>query len=61
MMSEKDPLCATIFERYADKETAFLEVHRGSDRFKAFRPALAALEPEIDGHSYYESAGFMAH
>ena len=38
-------------------ETDFLA---GSDKFKEFRSALDALEPEIDGHSYYEDLGFMA-
>ena len=36
------------------------KVHRESNEFKAFRPALDALEPEIDGHSYYEDLGYMA-
>ena len=44
-------------ERYADKETAYLSIHRGTDEFKAFRPQLAALEPVIDGHSYFEQEG----
>lgn len=61
LVSDKDPLVVTIFERYADKDKAFLEIHRSSDEFKAFRPKLAALEPAIDGHSYYEveGGGFM--
>jgi hypothetical protein len=49
-----------LFERYADRDNAYLKVHKESDEFKKFRPALAALEPEIDGTSYWESAGFMA-
>jgi quinol monooxygenase YgiN len=60
MTSDKDPLTATIFERYADKDEAYLKIHKGSDEFKAFRPALAALQPEIDGHSYFEGSGFMS-
>ena len=61
MLSDKDPLVATIFERYADKEKAYLEIHRSSKPFERFRPKLAALAPEMDGHSYYEhgTAGFM--
>ena len=60
MTSDKDPLTVTLFERYQDKDKAYAEIHKGSDEFKSFRPALAALEPEIDGHSYFESNGFMA-
>ena len=60
MTSDKDPLTVTLFERYADKEKAYAEVHRGSAEFQKFRPALAALEPEIDGHSYFEASGFMS-
>ena len=61
-LSDKDPLVATIFERYTDKEKAYLEIHRSSKPFERFRPKLAALAPEMDGHSYYEQgvAGFMS-
>ena len=58
--SDSDPLTAFIVERYTDRDTAYLKVHKGSDKFKEFRSALDALEPEIDGHSYYEDLGFMA-
>ena len=62
LLSDKDPLVVTIFERYADKEKAFLEIHRSSAEFKVFREALTALNPTIDGHSFYEDDGdgFMA-
>ena len=62
LISDKDPLVATVFERYADKEKAFLEIHRSSAEFKVFREALTALNPTIDGHSFYEDDGdgFMA-
>ena len=59
IFSDKDPLTATIFERYTDRDNAYAKVHKSSPEFLAFRPALAALEPEIDGHSYYEDLGFM--
>ena len=57
LLSDKDPLVATIFERYADKEKAYAEVHKSSSQFLTFRAALSALEPKIDGDSYYESSG----
>lgn len=60
MTSDKDPLTVTLFERYVDKEKAYLEVHKGSEEFKAFRPQIAALEPDMEGHSYYEGSGFMS-
>ena len=58
--SDQDPLTATIFERYTDRDTAYAKVHKESAKFKEFRPALEALGPEIDGHSYYEDLGFMS-
>lgn len=60
MTSDKDPLVVTLFERYTDKDTAYAKVHKGSEAFAKFRPALAALEPDMDGHSYFEGNGFMA-
>lgn len=60
IFSDKDPLTCTLFERYTDKPNAYLKVHKTSKEFEAFRPQLAALEPEIDGHSYYEDLGFMS-
>jgi hypothetical protein len=49
----QEPLRVLIYERYVDKQ-AYLEVHRTSAQFLQFRPALAALSPTIDGHSYFE-------
>ena len=57
---DKDPKSVLLFERYADRDTAYLKIHKESDEFKKFRPALAALEPVIDGHSYWETGGFIA-
>ena len=53
---------ATVFERYADKEKAYAEVHKSSKEFLTFRAALTELAPEIDGHSYYDhlGSGFVA-
>jgi quinol monooxygenase YgiN len=57
--SDKDPLQALILERYRNKETAFLQVHRSSAPFQAFRPKLKAMEDEgrvkISGDSYVDS------
>lgn len=44
-------------ERYEDKTYAYAVAHKTSPEFFKFRPALAALEPKIDGHSYFESGG----
>ena len=53
--SDKDDKAVIIIERYADKEDAYLRVHKGSTAFAQFRPKLAALEPVISGHSYVAS------
>ena len=61
MQSDKDPLQVCILERYADTSYAYAIAHKTSPEFRKFRPALAALEPEIDGHSYFEDAAcFMS-
>ena len=60
MTSDKDPLTVTLFERYVDKDKAYVEIHKGSAEFAKFRPALAALDGELDGHSFYEGSGFMS-
>ena len=46
-----------VFEKYADKDHAYLDVHKSSAPFLAFRPQLAALEPEITGESYFVATG----
>jgi len=59
--SDKDPKTVLLFERYVDKNDAYLEVHRKSAPFKVFRPQLAAMEATISGESYIESnMGFMS-
>ena len=51
----------TIFERYEDRLDSYLVKHKQSAQFQKFRPALDALKPVIDGHSYFESGGgFLA-
>ena len=57
MCSDKEPLQVCTLERYEDKKYAYAVAHKMSPEFFKFRPALAALEPTIDGHSYYESGG----
>jgi len=58
MQSDKNPLMVTILERYEDKEKAFLEVHRSSEPFLAFRPKLSAMAEAglvtISGESFYD-------
>mmetsp|Transcript_36866 Transcript_36866/g.114034 ORF Transcript_36866/g.114034 Transcript_36866/m.114034 type:complete len:149 (+) Transcript_36866:323-769(+) len=53
--SDKDDKAVIIVERYADKEDAYLNVHKGSAAFAKFRPVLAGLDPVITGHSYVAS------
>ena len=53
--SDSNERAIVVVERYADKETAYAAVHKGSDAFKTFRPRLAALDPAISGHSYVAS------
>ena len=59
MQSDKDPLRVLILERYRDKETAYLQVHRSTAEFLAFRPKLKAMEDagyvSIAGESYVDS------
>ena len=57
MHSDSDPLQISILERYVDKSYAYAVLHKTSPEFFKFRPALAALEPKIDGHSYFEPIG----
>lgn len=58
--SDKDPRMVLIFERYTDKDDAYLQVHRSSEPFQVFRPQLAALRANISGESYIESdLGFV--
>ena len=62
LISDKNPLLVTIFERYKDKDDAYLKIHKSSAEFLAFRPQLAELNPTIEGDSYYEDygPGFMS-
>jgi quinol monooxygenase YgiN len=60
LKSDKDPLQVMVFERYTDREHAYMEVHRKSVPFLKFREELNQLNPKIDGHSYTDTgSGFM--
>ena len=59
--SDKSPLQIFLVERYINK-SAYLDIHRGTDTFVAFRSKLAELGATMtmDGHSYIESnIGFV--
>ena len=55
--SDKDPLRVMMIERYSDRLDSYLVKHKQSAEFGKFRPALAALAPTSDEHSYFESSG----
>mmetsp|Transcript_4956 Transcript_4956/g.14371 ORF Transcript_4956/g.14371 Transcript_4956/m.14371 type:complete len:177 (-) Transcript_4956:304-834(-) len=59
LLSDKDPLQVLILERYQDKDHAYLQVHRSSDEFQAFRPKLKAMQDQgfvtLSGHSYLDA------
>ena len=59
--SDTTPLTYIIFERYIDKEKAYLEIHRSSEEFKRFKSKLSELEPTINGESYLQTdnVGFL--
>ena len=52
--SDKGPFTYLVFERYTDKEKAYLNVHRSSMEFKSFKSKLLELEPIINGESYIQ-------
>ena len=61
--SDSNPLQGFILERYVNKD-AFVEIHRKSQEFNAFRSKLKTLEADkgvvLDGHSYIETdIGFI--
>ena len=61
MISDKDPLKVMLLERYRDKETAYLQIHKSSKLFQEFRPKLAKLIEEkhvaMQGESYIDYVG----
>ncbi len=60
-IADTDPRRALVFERYVDKH-AFVEIHRRSEPYLAYKAATAALErpPRVSGQSYFETnVGFF--
>jgi quinol monooxygenase YgiN len=59
LLSDQDPLQVMVLERYQDKEEAYLQIHKSSAPFLAFRPKLQAMKEArhvtISGHSYFDS------
>ena len=59
LLSDQDPLQVMILERYRNKDVAYLEVHKSSAPFLAFRPKLQAMQEAgrvtVSGHSYLDS------
>jgi quinol monooxygenase YgiN len=59
LQSDQDPLKILILERYADKEHAFLQVHRSSKAFLEFRPKLKSMQDagfvKVEGSSYNDT------
>ena len=59
--SDKNERMIIFIERYADKEDAYLAVHKGSAAFAKFRPEISRLDPKISGESYIASdIGYMS-
>ena len=58
LKSDKDPLMVTLMERYADKDEAYLNIHKSAKPFLEFRPKLKAMQDdgnvEISGESYLD-------
>jgi quinol monooxygenase YgiN len=64
LLSDQNELQVLILERYQDKDIAFLQIHRSSAEFLAFRPKLQAMQSAgrvtMSGQSYYDSnLGFV--
>jgi len=64
LLSDKDSLEVMIMERYRDKEVSYLQVHKSSAPFLAFRPKLRRMQEAgqvtVSGKSYIDSVvGFV--
>jgi quinol monooxygenase YgiN len=64
LLSDKDDLQILFLERYVDKEIAYLEIHKSSAAFLAFRPKLQAMQQagrvSVTGSSFVDSGmGFV--
>ena len=58
-ISDKDPLVVNLLERYADKDNAYLTVHKSGAEFLKFREQLKEMQEKgyvvIVGDSYVET------
>ena len=56
--SDQEPLKVLITERYKNKETSYLQVHKSSDEFLSFRSKVTEMEKskrlEMKGNSWKE-------
>jgi quinol monooxygenase YgiN len=64
LLSDKDDLQVLFLERYVDKEVAYLQIHKSSAAFLAFRPKLQAMQQAgrviVTGNSFLDSGmGFV--
>jgi quinol monooxygenase YgiN len=64
LLSDKDALQVLFLERYVDKEMAYLQIHKSSAAFLAFRPKLLAMQQAgrvtVTGSSFMDSGmGFV--
>jgi quinol monooxygenase YgiN len=59
LLSDKDPLQVLVLERYRDKENAYLQIHRSSNPFLAFRAKLNTMQEAgsvtVSGESYLDT------
>jgi quinol monooxygenase YgiN len=66
LRSDSNPLQVLVLERYEDKETAYLQIHKSSPPFLQFRAQLQEMQQKghvtIQGASYYDAGiGFVRH
>ena len=58
-ISDDDPLKVLILERYADKDNAYMDIHRSGKEFIKFRKQLKGMQEAgdvvIEGSSYIET------
>ena len=61
---DADPLQVMLVERYQEKATAFLQIHKSSPHFLNYRPKLQQMQNDgrviVSGNSYLDSGiGFI--
>ena len=57
--SDKDPLSIVLFERFADKDKAYIGVHRSSSEYVKFTLGLKKLAPVQETNGYFDTVGFV--